>query len=374
MGKHVGWLVVPRAGRFQARYKIVGRPGLYKSKSFDDQVAAEKWAKLGAAGQLVGVMPNALDPRRSPTSSLVKDYLVRLRSLRRAESHIDDNERWLTRLANEVSDLAAPSAPAAIERWLNGLTLAADGSNSPRPLLAPATRNKVLVEVRAMCNWAIRAKRLVDDPTSAIDFANVPDYLPSVFSISELRALLAATADPYHRVFAVMVYTGFRAGEACALRWQDIDVAGRVVILRLQAGVRVKRQRERLVPLQDELLEILRLSWPASRRSATKSAPKVDPTPLESRKGHLFAGRGWNPYRGMANFLTRQGIPIDDRSPHSCRHTYASLMTASGIPGPLLSVYLGHSSISTTVLYTKIAIRFESTARDWQRGQFKLRG
>ena len=170
-----------------------------------------------------------------------------------------------------------------------------------------------------------------------------------------------------------MVYTGFRAGEACALRWQDFDVAGRVVLLRLQEGVRVKRQRERLVPLQDELLDILRQPWPASRRAATKSEPKVDQTPLDKRTGHLFSGRGWNPYRGMANFLTRQGVPIDNRSPHSCRHTYASLMTASGIPGPLLSVYLGHSSISTTMLYTKIAIRFEAVARDWTRGQFRLK-
>jgi len=77
--------------------------------------------------------------------------------------------------------------------------------------------------------------------------------------------------------------------------------------------------------------------------------------------------------RRFARFLARCGIPAAGRTPHSCRHTYAGLMTATGVPGALLGAYLGHSSADTTAIYTKLAGRYAQAVGAWQRGAFQLR-
>lgn len=71
-------------------------------------------------------------------------------------------------------------------------------------------------------------------------------------------------------------------------------------------------------------------------------------------------------------FLKRVGLPIAGRSPHSLRHSYAGLMTATGMPSQLLRAYLGHSSEQTTSGYTKLATRYVNAVTTWERGQPEL--
>jgi hypothetical protein len=47
-------------------------------------------------------------------------------------------------------------------------------------------------------------------------------------------------------------------------------------------------------------------------------------------------------------------------------------MTASGVPGPLLMAYMGHSSAATQLQYTKMAARFVTVVKGWARGEFAL--
>lgn len=72
-------------------------------------------------------------------------------------------------------------------------------------------------------------------------------------------------------------------------------------------------------------------------------------------------------------FTARQGIAIGERSPHSLRHTYAGLMTATGVPSIMLAAWMGHVSMATTAGYAQMAMRFHVVAQAWPRGQFRLR-
>ena len=47
-------------------------------------------------------------------------------------------------------------------------------------------------------------------------------------------------------------------------------------------------------------------------------------------------------------------------------------MAANGTPGPLLQAYMGHATITTATIYTRLAIRYEVEARHWTRGQIQL--
>ena len=73
--------------------------------------------------------------------------------------------------------------------------------------------------------------------------------------------------------------------------------------------------------------------------------------------------------RCFRSYLRACVVPVDGRSPHSCRHTYAGLMTATGLPSGLLSAYLGHSSAATTLGYLSLAGRYaQGEAGQWRRG------
>jgi integrase len=324
-----------------------------ESKSWPTKQEAEKWAKRRHADLLTGA-GWAAKRSEGDTTTLAGDYLTDLHARGRVDSHRKEVKRVLEQLAKAVPNLQHATAAVELERWLNEATK--DNSR--------ATRNRWLVTVRGLCRWAMRRRRLERDPTEMLEKASVPEYLRPQFTVDELRRCLAQThfkcprgdepkEDPYHLLFAVLLYTGLRFQEAAHLRWQDVDWSGRVLLVQLAAGARVKRQRERLVPLQDELAAILE--------------------PRKKPSGHLFRGKTWNPTRGFQAFLGRAGVAVDGRSPHSLRHTFAGIMTATGLPGPLLSAYLGHTSAATTMEYTKLAARYVSAVSGWPRGIIALR-
>lgn len=350
MGEHKGWRVRedPRTGRWVGQ---VRRPGGYRSRTFDTSAQARAWAKGEAALAVTGRPSAVLTTGGCLVSVARKDYLADLLARRRSPSHIRNVERTLTALQAAAPDLAAHDAGMRIERWLN----AWQG--------APAGRNKALVEVRGLVHWLQRRDRLDKDPTRAIERAAVDERLRPQLTIAELRRCLFHThwdcprgdgpkADPYHLLFAVLAYTGMRFQEGAMLRWQDIDWAAGIVTVSLDTGAAVKRRRERIVPLQPEL----RMLLDAWRR----------------REGRLFQGREHNPSRGFRAFLERAGVTPAGRSAHSLRHSFAGLLTATGVPTALVGAYLGHTSAATTMLYTKLAARYAMEVAGWPRGELAI--
>jgi integrase/recombinase XerC len=333
----------------------------YASQSFpgnrDGQRAAEQHGRIEAAKICAGVAARSRFP--GATSTLATDYVAELRLLGRSVKHTHEVERQLGLLAKDVPDLGAVGSQVQVERFLAHPPAAEDGKD-----LSAASRNRWLVTVRGLCRWAIRHDRLGLDPTRLVRQAQVDRRLPPVLTLDEVRKCLAHDhwdtprpdsdpTDPYHALFAALIYTGFRFQEAARLHWEDIDWQGGAVMVRLREGAVVKRRRERLVPLQAELADILR--------------------PRKQDAGPIFAGRCHNPYRGFTAFLTRSGVTVGDRGAHSCRHTWASMMAATGVTTDLLRSYLGHTSVATTAIYTQMATRYVLAVAGWPRGRMQIR-
>ncbi len=298
---------------------------------------------MESAGVTVGTpSPDISAAGRCLTSTVVEAYTKNLRARGRSESHLANISATLDGLQTALVDLGDQRAGTAIETWLDGLKV------------APATRNRRLVEVRGLCRWAMRRDLVGKDPTRAIDTATVPDSLRPQFTITELIHILALpTPSPaMHRRFAIMALAGLRSDEAAALQWQDIDLASGVILVRARTGFRLKRGKERIVPLQNLLRSLLGEPGPASETIA----------PLGDS----------NMRREFPRFLRSCGIPIALRTAHSCRHSYAGMMTATGVPGPLLSAYLGHTSAATTMIYTQLSARYAQATDGWQRGELRL--
>lgn len=338
-GAQQGWVLRERGSSLQARaWDPVARKYTAKTFPIGARNEAVAWAKDQHARFRVGL--DRAGPRGVATDLVRQAWIDALTRRKRNPQHIHDTDFLLRRWGTAVPDAAAPQAAALTDRWLAGLGLSA------------ASHNRYLVCIRAACRHAVDLGLLARNPTDKIDRFELDHEVKEQFRVDELARLLRLVDDPYHRRFAVLVYTGMRVREAAALQWEDIDWGGRVVQVQLREGVRVKRRRERLIPLADELAAILE--------------------PHRREQGPVTERGMANLQREFDRFLERAGCTRPGLSPHSCRHTYAGLMTATGVPSLLLAAHMGHRSVATTAGYAELAARFERAVVGWGRGELRL--
>jgi len=140
-------------------------------------------------------------------------------------------------------------------------------------------------------------------------------------------------------LFTLLYAAGLRIGEALSLRGEDAAGKSRITVIG-------KGHKERAVPL-----------LPIVREAIDKYVASC-PYPV-SGKGRLFVGaRGeaLNPGVAQRNLrrLRRDLNLPDSVTPHALRHSFATHLLASGADLRTLQELLGHSSLSTTQLYTKV--------------------
>jgi integrase/recombinase XerD len=172
--------------------------------------------------------------------------------------------------------------------------------------------------------------------------ATVPSTLPEVLGRHEVSALFGVAHHLKHRALLATLYgAGVRAFEVRNLQIPDID--SQRMVLRIFG----KGQKERLVPLSLELLTLLRQYWKACRhKPKTYLFPGTDlAKPLSEvslvRLCHEHAQRA-----GLAKIV----------NPRLLRHTYATHLYENGVDIAKIQVLLGHSRLSTTMRYVRVAL------------------
>ena len=174
-----------------------------------------------------------------------------------------------------------------------------------------------------------------------------PTRIPDIVTREEAQTLFRSTHQLSYRVFFFTLYSlGLRLGEGLRLTTADIDAVRKRVHIRNAKG-----NKDRLVPLPDNTLQVLRRFWCVHRH------PKL-----------LFPNRKY----GLANShkattsLDRSGVQsvlrkvvrelgIHKRiSPHSLRHSYATHLLEAGVDLRELQKILGHVSLLTTAKYTHL--------------------
>ena len=183
--------------------------------------------------------------------------------------------------------------------------------------------------------------------------------LPVVLSRDEVGRVLAAIQVPTYRVCATTIYScGLRLMEAITLRASDID--GARALLHVHHG---KGGMDRVVPMPVATLALLRAQWrthrhrewlfpaPARHEHAgerNRAAKPVHPTTLQKAFTHAVAASGI----GKRAHL------------HTLRHSYATHLLESGVSVLVIQQYLGHSSPSTTAIYTHVTRELHEAALD----------
>lgn len=172
--------------------------------------------------------------------------------------------------------------------------------------------------------------------------ARKPRELPDYFTQEEAQALIRATDSAETRmVMRLMLRCGLRVSEALSLRPSDLRLDQEPPLVSLPADVvgnKAKVARE--IPIPADIIEFVR----------DRSSGKV-----RVRNDKLFTISRQAVGQGMKKAAEGAGIAAERVHPHAFRHTYGRHCVLSGVPVNVLQEWLGHSKLSTTMIYVKLA-------------------
>jgi site-specific recombinase XerD len=233
---------------------------------------------------------------------------------------------WLERRGCSLDDVDA-RALAAYAAELAG----SKPGRHPRRL-APATTARKLAAVRSLLRSTLGPSRVPDVPLSG----RSPRRLPRSPTPKQTDVLLAGLeggrplALRNRALFELVYSAGLRSQEAADLKLADVDFEQEAVRVRGKGG------KERLVPLGEEAAHWLRRYLAEARPELARGANDV-----------LFLSvRG----RPLDTSTLRRLIP----NPHQLRHAFATHLLEGGADLRTIQELLGHSSLSTTQIYSHV--------------------
>ena len=214
----------------------------------------------------------------------------------------------------------------------------------------PRTLSRQLSTARRFYGYLVREGLVERDPTAQIESPRIGRPLPHGLTEREVENLLAAPllSDPLgvrdRCMLEVLYATGLRVSELVNLSLGQLSLANGV--LRIEG----KGSKERLTPLGEEAADWVRRFLDGARREIL--GEKVSEALFPTRRGKAMTRQAfWQRLRkhGAAAGIT-QGL-----SPHSLRHAFATHLLDHGADLRVVQLLLGHSSLSTTQIYTQVA-------------------
>ena len=226
-----------------------------------------------------------------------------------------------------------------------------------RKVAAPSTVARQLAAIRMLHRFLVEEGLAQFDPTADLDGVRVPAGLPKPLTEAQVTQLLDAVtgSDPValrDRALLELLYaTGARISEVCGLALGDVDLEHRA------ARLYGKGSKERLVPFGRAAADAL-AGWlgPGGRPllvpAAWKRRADAEAMFLNQRGSRLARQVGWSVVK---KYGARAGIPAAALSPHVLRHSCATHLVDHGADLRIVQELLGHASVSTTQVYTKVS-------------------
>jgi len=233
----------------------------------------------------------------------------------------------------------------------------------------PATIGRKLSSVRAFCRFLVKRGVIAGNPAAAIKGPKKRRGLPRALDVDAAFKLVeapTATGRTSHRVLSpveevrhallrlrdaalleLLYSTGLRVSEACGLDVDDIDrarFATPMVLVR-----RGKGGKSRQVPLGGAADRALAAYLPARRELGAPAAGAL----FVNATGDRLTPRS---VQRMVKRWTIAGGVHDRATPHGLRHSFATHLLDEGVDLRTIQDLLGHASLSSTQIYTKVSL------------------
>ena len=267
---------------------------------------------------------------------------------------------WLEKGLSPHTRSAYRTDLLAFARWLEGrgLTLENLGRDAVLDHLGwrlsegyqARSTARFLSGLRSFYKYAVREGRIVEDPTLLVSMPQLGAPLPKSLSEADVEALLAApdTEDTLglrdRTMLEVLYATGLRVTELISLTLDEINLR--------EGSLRVfgKGSKERLIPLGEEAIAWLEDYLKTARPLLLGGQPGDILFPSQ-RGTPMTRQTFWHRIKLHAQVA---GIRTS-LSPHTLRHAFATHLLNHGADLRTVQMLLGHTSLSTTQIYTHVA-------------------
>ena len=223
-------------------------------------------------------------------------------------------------------------------KWINSLGMGA------------RSQARVLSGIKAFYKYLLLENLINDDPTALIDGPRLSQKLPQFLSVEEINKLIAAIdrslpeGERNCAILEVLYSCGLRVSELVTLKITNtfLDIGFVKVI--------GKGNKERIVPMGNAAIKQIKIYIDSYRNH------------MVIKPGHedfLFINRRGSKISRVMIFTIIKGLAIKAGitktiSPHTFRHSFATHLIEGGADLRAVQEMLGHSSITTTEIYTHL--------------------
>jgi integrase/recombinase XerD len=280
-------------------------------------------------------------------------FLDELRSRHSSPAYVRQAEEVLSGFLSHLNGKGMDDVRAVkgedVAAWLGELRGRTTRQGTP---LSVRSQHDYLALVRVFFAALVKRGRLFADPVGDLRVRK-PRHLPrAVLSEAEARRLVQAplasarlgTRD--RAILETLYATGIRASECAGLELSDLDLGAGELLVRNGKG-----RKDRLVPLLGRARHALGLYLQGSRQELLRDPRET--TLFLSRSGRRLGVPGLRQIVRTAARAAGIGQPV---TTHALRHTCATELVRGGADIRHVQELLGHRSVETTAVYTRVAI------------------
>jgi tyrosine recombinase XerC len=213
-----------------------------------------------------------------------------------------------------------------------------------------STAERKLASIKSFFRFLTKKKYIKKNPAELVKSPKKEQRIPSFLTQSDTRKLMNLNVgdrpiDIRNKAILELLYgTGMRAGEMCKLDVESLNIKGKIIRVEGKGG------KERVLPLGEMSAASLE-DYLAVRESIAKS--KEEKALFLNKNGGRLSTRSLQ--RIVKQFIQKVA-DLSKASPHTLRHTFATHLLERGADIRSVQELLGHSSLSTTQVYTHVSI------------------
>ncbi len=217
--------------------------------------------------------------------------------------------------------------------------------------LGSKTVARKLSSLKSFFRYLVFKSIISKDPSSEVETPKLLKSIPKSISEKEVEVLLAAPDEKTD--IGLRDKTMIETLYSCGLRISELTNLELLNLNLRQGVIRVigKGQKERLVPMGDQLIGLLELYISSSRKSLLNKSHS-DFLFLSTRGKGMTRQSFWH---RIKHYCLASGFEPDKISPHVLRHAFATHLLNNGADLRVVQLLLGHSDLNTTQIYTEVA-------------------
>jgi integrase/recombinase XerC len=232
--------------------------------------------------------------------------------------------------------------PAMVRSWLASLSL---------QKIQPRSINRKISSLKSFYRYCLLKGYVASSPLSAIKVLKTRKRLPNYIEETQMQQLLEQidftddyTGRLHYLIITLLYHTGMRVSELVSLKDRQVDTK------RLQVKVLGKGNKERIIPLHDDIVgEVDEYRKLRSGLAAGEDRVEL----LLNEKGKPLSPRHvYDIVKRRLSLVTT----AEKKSPHILRHSFATHLTGNGAELNAVKELLGHSSLAATQVYTHTSI------------------